>query len=194
MPCMVPPLKFLNMSNAHFKILADHPSYVWLCCTCGIPSFRTSLLLSEINTSNRFDVLPDFSHCNTDLSTDSHPAVWSPGSRLHSASPSRNKRRQRKDNECHGIKILNINCQSVSAKKERFLAIIEDENPDVIVGTELWLTPDHYSRVIFPPQYQVFQKDWQSDAHGGVFIATKMDLVAILRDDLSHPNSELLWV
>ena len=37
-------------------------------------------------------------------------------------------------------------------------------------------------------------KDRKSDAHGRVFIATKLDLVALLREDLSHPNSELLWV
>ena len=92
------------------------------------------------------------------------------------------------------IKILNINCQSVSAKKDKFLTVIEDENPDIVVGTESWLTPNHYSGEIFPQQYQVFRKDRKSDAHGGVFIATKLDLVALLREDLSHPNSELLWV
>ena len=92
------------------------------------------------------------------------------------------------------IKILNINCQSVSAKKDKFLTVIEDENPDIVVGTESWLTPNHYSGEIFPQQYQVFRKDRKSDAHGGVFIATKLDLVALLHEDLSHPNSELLWV
>ena len=92
------------------------------------------------------------------------------------------------------IKIFNINCQSVSAKKDKFLTVIEDENPDIVVGTESWLTPNHYSGEIFPQQHQVFSKDRKSDAHRGVFIATKLDLVALLREDLSHLNSELLWV
>ena len=72
--------------------------------------------------------------------------------------------------------------------------MIEVKNPDIVVGTESWLTPNHYSGEIFPQQYQVFRKDRKSDAHGRVFIATKLDLVALLREDLSHPNSELLWV
>ena len=92
------------------------------------------------------------------------------------------------------IKILNINCQSFSAKKDKFLTVIEDENPDIVVGTESWLTPNRYSGEIFPQQYQVFRKDRKSGAHRGVFITTKLDLLALLREDLSHPNSELLWV
>ena len=90
------------------------------------------------------------------------------------------------------IKILNINCQSVSAKKDKFLTVIEDENPDIVVGTESWPTPNHYSGEIFPQQYQVFRKDRKSDAHGGVFIATKLELVVLLREDLSHPYRSLV--
>ena len=185
--------KCMNMSDAHFKVLAEHPSYVWFCCTFGLPSFSSSLFLSEIETSNKYDVLSDSTHCSKDL-TDSQPTVWSPGPPLQSSSPSHIQQRKRKGKVPRNIKILNINCQSVSAKKGKFLTVIEDENPDIVVGTESWLTPNLYSGEIFPQQYQVFRKDRKSDAHGGVFIATKLDLVALLREDLSHPNSELLRV
>lgn len=74
------------------------------------------------------------------------------------------------------------------------LALLEDENPDVIVGTESWLTSAHNAGEIFPQQYQVFRKDRLSDAYGGVFVATKNDLVAVVTDDLSQNDSELLWI
>ena len=72
--------------------------------------------------------------------------------------------------------------------------MIEDENLDVIVGTESWLTSAHNSGEVLPQQYQVFRKDRLSDAHGGVFIAAKNDFVAVVRDDLSQNDSELLWI
>ena len=128
--------KCMNMSDSHFKVLAEHPSYVWLCCTCGIPSFSFSLFLSEIETSNKYDVLSDSTHCSKDLTTDSLPTVWSPGPTLQSSSPSHIQQRKRKGKVPRNIKILNINCQSVSAKKDKFLTVIEDENPDIVVGTE----------------------------------------------------------
>ena len=77
--------KCMNMSDAHFKVLAEHPSYMWLCCTCGLPSFSSSLFLSEIGTSNKY-VLSDSTHCSKDLTTDSQPTVWSPGPPLQSSS------------------------------------------------------------------------------------------------------------
>jgi len=67
----------------------------------------------------------------------------------------------------NNIKLININCQSISSKRDKFLALIEDENPDVIAGTESWLTSAHNSGEVFPQQYQVFRKDRLSDAHGG---------------------------
>ena len=154
----------LDMNDAHFEILEQHPSYVWLCCQCGLPNFSSSLFLSDIKTSNRFDTL-------TDLSSTSY----------HSLS---------RDN----IKLININCQSVTSKKAKFLAVLEDEDPDIVVGTESWLSPEHNSSEVFPPHYQVFRKDRKSDAHGGVFIAAKTDLVAVSRVDLADNDSELLWI
>ena len=53
------------------------------------------------------------------------------------------------------IKLIDFNCQNIYSKRDKFLALIEDEKRDVIVGTELWLTSAHNSGEVFPQQYQV---------------------------------------
>ena len=184
---------YLDINDSNFKILEEHPSYVWLCCNCGLPSFSSSLFLSDITTSNWFDTLSDL----TSSSSGNPPvaqAMSSLGSPLQSSSPSHPKTKQKKKVMRDNIKLININCQSISSKRDKFLALIEDENPDVVVGTESWLTSAHNSGEVFLQQYQVFRKDRLSDAHGGVFIAAKNDLVAVVRDDLSQNDSELLWI
>ena len=51
--------------------------------------------------------------------------------------------------------------------------------PDIIFGTETWLTSNVYDAEIFPPElgYNVFRKD-RDDGYGGVFVATKNSLIA----------------
>ena len=39
---------------------------------------------------------------------------------------------------CSPLKLLIINCQSILAKKPSFLNLINDNNPDFIVGTKSW--------------------------------------------------------
>ena len=32
----------LGINSVNFKILEQHPSYIWICCNCGLPSFTSS--------------------------------------------------------------------------------------------------------------------------------------------------------
>ena len=56
------------------------------------------------------------------------------------------------------INIINVNCQSVNAKREKADLAIELKNPDIITGTESWLSDDIITDgEIFPPNYHIFR-------------------------------------
>lgn len=48
------------------------------------------------------------------------------------------------------LTILNINCQSVKSKVPDLHQVIHQVKPDIIVGTESWLTSDITNSEIFP--------------------------------------------
>ena len=64
--------------------------------------------------------------------------------------------------------------------------------PDIILGNESWLTPDIKNSEIFPDSFDAVQKDRASDAHGGVFIAFKRDLLCTENPELDI-NCEIVW-
>lgn len=67
------------------------------------------------------------------------------------------------------ITISIMNCQSIKNKKAVFNLFIEDHQPDIIIGSESWLSPSVYSSELFPPTYNVYRQD-REDGYGGVFI------------------------
>ena len=50
---------------------------------------------------------------------------------------------------------LAVNCQSLLAKRELFINLIDTYNPDIIFGTKSWLKSDILSSEIFPTDYFV---------------------------------------
>ena len=92
------------------------------------------------------------------------------------------------------LKVININCQSVKKKLPQFLAMLDAENPDIVVGTESFLKDDITNGEIFPNTYQIFRKDRSNNtSRGGVFVAVKNSLVATEKTDHAM-NSELAWI
>ena len=70
-------------------------------------------------------------------------------------------------------------------------SIINEPQPDIILGNESWLNPDIASSGIFPDDYNVFRKD-RPDGYGGVFQATKKDLIITQRSDFDT-DCEIIW-
>ena len=70
------------------------------------------------------------------------------------------------------------NFQSVLAKRAELFNLIHEHQPDVIFGTETWLSPNINSTEFFPAGYSLFRKD-RSDGYGGVLLAFKKDLTVI---------------
>jgi hypothetical protein len=201
----------IGLSEAVYNVLAQHNSYSWICCTCGLPQFEQSLFgNSSIDLANSFDPLLNLhvdsesvlltSLSDQNASVDSISSLSDSSSTfnhspIHCSSPKpeekSNKKKEHSKNH-KTLKILNVNCQSVSAKVAPFLLLLETEDPDVVVGTESWLHDGIASGEIFPPCYQVFRKDRESDPHGGVFLAIKNSILANEEKELAT-QTESIW-
>ena len=70
-----------------------------------------------------------------------------------------------------------MNCRSIKNKKAEIHTLIDSAKPDIILGNESWLTPDIKKSEIFPDSFDAIRKDRVGDAHGGVFIAFRRDLL-----------------
>ena len=85
-----------------------------------------------------------------------------------------------------------MNCQSIKNKKAEIHTVIESAKPDIILGNESWLTPDIKNSEIFPDSFDAIRKDRASDAHGGVFIAFRRDLLCTEAPELDT-KCEIIW-
>ena len=83
----------LAINSVNFRILEQHPSYVWICCNCGLPSFTSSFFLSSLELTNRFAILSDSEEYVNEAS------------QIHTFSPlhSTPKRANRKKTEQHRV-------------------------------------------------------------------------------------------
>ena len=79
-------------------------------------------------------------------------------------------------------------------KRSLSVAMLEEENPDIVVGTESWLILAHRNGEYFPPDYQIFRKDRATNPHGGILVAIRNEFAATKREDLSSDTSKLLWI
>ena len=88
---------------------------------------------------------------------------------------------------------MNINCRSVVEKKVEFQYFTDQTKPDIIVGTESWLTDNHYNSEIFDTdQYSIFRKDRKGRRGGGVFLAIKHSLNPVSQPELDT-SAEVIW-
>ena len=85
---------------------------------------------------------------------------------------------------------MSLNCQSLRAKKESFLNLINTHCPDIIFGSESWLKDTIYSSEVFPNDYTVYRQD-RPDGYGGVFVACR-NSYASYRLDLTDHSCEIV--
>ena len=64
----------------------------------------------------------------------------------------------------HPLRILAMNCQSIKNKKTELHTFIDTAKRDIILGNEIWLTPDIKNSEIFPDSFDIVGKDRASDA------------------------------
>ena len=182
----------LSMSTTMFNNLANSDSS-WICPNCENPNFTSVLFNTPITSSNdsHYSLMSDsmksinISNITTPTSTnvnlsdafDSQTEDYSPGSPQAASSPQVTTTPTRlrtaiKDN----LKVAILNCNSIVNKVPEFQTFLADTDPDVVLGTESWLKPEIANSEIFPPEYNVFRRDRQSDVKktgGGIFILTR---------------------
>ena len=102
------------------------------------------------------------------------------GKRLHRSTPTTTNRYPRPkaiSETLTPLTILNMNCQSVKSKVPQFLNFIESTEPDIILGTESWLSSDIHDSECFQSGYSVYRKD--RNCHGGgVFILVRSTITS----------------
>jgi len=90
-----------------------------------------------------------------------------------------------------------LNFQSIKNKTPEFWNLVDSTKPDIIIGTESWLTPDVHNSEIFPPQligkFHIFRCVREHTLGGGVFIAVSNDYVCTRVPELVT-NCEIIWV
>ena len=206
----------LELSEDIYNILAQHDSYSWICCSCGLPNFDQYSFGNSgatLELSNSYEVLSDLgtesssssdvaSVVEDNLNASSNSEASLPtfvstaggiGSPKLSSSPKpKTKPKGTLGNKHKPLKILNVNCQSIRSKAASFLLLLDTEDPDIVVGTESWLHSGIASGEIFPSRYQVFRRDRTTDAHGGVFLAIKNTLIASEEKNL-ETETESIW-
>jgi hypothetical protein len=126
-----------------------------------------------------YDTLPNMSgSMSPTLIVDSAPKT---------SSPKTYPKPKRRFNQ---LRVLNINFQSIKKKGRLLDAIITSSEPDIIIGTETWLTQDIHSLISSDLGFVIHRRDRQTDAHGGVMIATRRELM--ISNVTNSPTLELI--
>ena len=79
------------------------------------------------------------------------------------------------------LKLMLINLQSITSKKEGFWEVLEIYLPDIITGCETLLTSSILDNEVIPRNYKLHRKD-HKDGYGGVLIGIKSNLLTKLID------------
>ena len=186
----------IELSSSKIDLLC-HSSTSWICCKCDTQNVDNFTYHSyELDISNQFQVLSNVSSIPSIDSSFSPTTHSSPKPRLPifstdstcSHHPSYTKRTNK-----HNLRVLIVNCQSIRNKRSAISESVEYTKPDVIVGCESWLGPEHKNSEIFPDGYQsnVYRKDRNKNG-GGVFIAVH-DNLTTSEVEGSQSQCEAVW-
>ena len=143
-------------------------SFSWVCSKCENSNY------SSLAQSNSHSFISENSYgiLSEELSDSSQPS---------SPSPQRQNSNRTFLNKIYNLKVLNMNCQSIVKKKAEFYALLDKHKPDIVVGTESWLTPKHLDSELFPKSlgFTPFRQDRESGkSGGGVFILVRDTFIA----------------
>ena len=109
-----------------------------------------------------------------------------------------------KDKNCNFL-IIHLNCRSLLYKEEELVKILLETGADIICLTETWFDQSVPLEANVPNGYKIIRKDRTDDFRkkygkskngkgGGVAVLYKKNLKVVVRNDLSHPVEDFLWV
>ena len=156
------------MNSQVYDALANS-SEDWICLSCGLPNFNSSLFEESLHPDS-LDTLS------------SESVMSSPGSAmgqlLMTSSPTTTTPTRPIAQNTNSIRAVNINFRSIRNKKEEFLTFLEITDPDIIMGTETWLSSNDNSSEYFPENYMVYRADRTTNTGGGDLLAVKTNLMS----------------
>ena len=174
-------IKCIGISTSEYKELVAGKSCAIVCNRCTLPTFTDSFYedLQNHSDQNSFHSL-DLSHDETTQSE--HEPM-----RDNSSGPQTNLIKEK-------LKIMTINCRSLRSKEKQALlkAVIDDEKPNIICGQETHLDRNFQNSEVFPDDYNIERTD-RTLGGGGVFVATKKDLVVSSVTELDT-DCEIKWI
>ena len=159
--------------------LMKNSSGVWICPSCGLPSFSSSLFNSSTVTSisNSFSVLD---------AVDNNLPHFIPAC---SSSPIKSKQQPANHDR---IKVLSINVNSLRGKAQQLEELIFYEEPDIVLCQETKIDSSVSNNELFPSSFTIFRKD-RTLHGGGVCIAVKNHLQAVQCHELDC-ELEAIWI
>ena len=154
-----------------------YSSLEWVCCQCGQPNYSSSLFEATIpESSNSFSILTSSNSNSGAAVEDTTPILRSTPRRLHKDDKECETRRNKLKQQRKSVKIIIINFQSITNKKEAVLDMLESVKPDIIIGTETWLSNDVNNSELFPVELYEVEREDRQDGHGGVLLVVKKGL------------------
>ena len=178
----------MTMTSEEYHHLAD-TSVIWLCKICHAPNL-SNLYGSITVTDNSFSSLSTDLHTTSVIDSSCH-STTSLGSPMASSSPNRSTKHNDPEKSLKSLRAIVINFQSIKNKVHETQVLIDNADPDIILGTEMWLNGNISSAEVLPTNFQVFRND-RSDSYGGVLIAVREDLIC--SPVLTSQNTELIGV
>ena len=159
----------MTMTSEEYHHLAD-ASVIWLCKICHAPNI-SNLYGSITVTDNSFSNLSTEHHTTSAIESSCH-STTSLGSPMASSSPNRSTKHNDPKIPLKSLRAIVINFQSINKNVHETQVLIGNADPDIILGTEMWLNGNILSAEVLPTNFQVFRND-RSDSYGGVLIAVR---------------------
>ena len=158
-------------------------SFSWVCSKCESLNFSNSapLAFGCFTSRNSFSILSEEHSKSSKPSSLSPP--WATGNKKFS-------------DKLYNLKALNINCQSIVNEKSEFHAPLDKLKLDIVVGTESWLTSNHFSIVFFPKSlgFTLFRQAREADTSGGAVFILVTDTFLATEQKQLKTNCEIIWV
>ena len=163
-------------TDSQYENYMENANLTFICPNCYMPTFIRNMSSDIFTTENKFEALSD---TNQDSDNDSTlPSIYSPTSfRPAPYASSTPKDTKSLRNIAKNLRIMSVNCNSLQSfdKRADLQALIDKHNPNIILGQESKLGPEHHNSEIFPQGFTVIRKDRKAGG-GGVFILIKQDI------------------
>ena len=153
----------------------------WHCIICNNTNYST-IAFSLHGLSD--------THTSSSLGLDS--SISSTFNPLHTSTPTRASKQDKQPRRPLRFITINFGQQGLVGKQAQLEVLVQCTRPDIIFGTESWLTSEHTDAEMFPSGYTIYCRDRTNKKGGGVFIAVLSELSSSLEPNLAT-DCEILW-